>query len=61
MNTLEEATTDIVKATAKITETMIKKAWTIAEAAVEKKAPSEYLSQQGIQAIQGKTPTGRGK
>ena len=37
----------------KTTEALIKKAWSILDAASEKKAPSEYLSKQAIQSVQG--------
>ena len=42
-----------VDTTTKLAETAIKKAWSILDAASEKKPPSEYLSQNAIKAIQG--------
>ena len=51
---VEKIVTDIVRTTAKVVETGVKKAWSIIDAAVEKKAPSEALSKKGIGAIQGK-------
>lgn len=45
---------DVTKTGLKLAESAIKKAWSIMEAASEKQAPSEYLSQQGINAMQGK-------
>jgi hypothetical protein len=44
---------DTVKATARLAEAALKKAWSIMEAAAEKKPPSEYLSQNAVRAIQG--------
>jgi len=35
-------------------DSAIKKAWSILDAASEKKPPSEYLSKQAISAIQGR-------
>jgi hypothetical protein len=48
-----QVATDVVKATAKLTEAAIRKVWSILDAASEKKPPSEYLSQDAIKAIQG--------
>lgn len=45
--------TDVVRTTAKLAEAALKKAWSIMEAAAEKKPPSEYLSQNAVKAIQG--------
>jgi hypothetical protein len=50
---LEKTVADAVVTTAKVVETGLKKAWSILDAASEKKAPSEYLSKDGISAIQG--------
>ena len=44
---------DVVDRAKKVTETTIKKSWSILDAASEKKAPSEYLNHQAIRAIQG--------
>ena len=56
--TLESAATkaavDTTRATVRTAETAVKKAWSILDAATEKKTPSETLSPQAIQAIQGK-------
>jgi hypothetical protein len=35
-------------------EAMVKKAWSVLEAAAEKQSPSEYLSPRAVSAIQGK-------
>lgn len=35
-------------------EQLLKKVWSIMDAAAEKQTPSQYLSDVGIQAIQGK-------
>lgn len=48
------AAVDVARTGLSLTETIIKKAWTLLEAAVEKQAPSEYLSEKGIRAMQGK-------
>jgi hypothetical protein len=46
---------DGVQKAVRTVEAGIKKAWSILEAAEQKKAPSEMLSPSAIQAIQGKT------
>ena len=51
---LEKTVADAVVTTAKVVETGLKKAWSILDAASEKKAPSEYLSKNAMSAIQGK-------
>ena len=51
---LEKTVTDVALTTAKVVEAGLKKAWSILDAASEKKAPSEYLSKKAIGAIQGK-------
>ena len=48
-----KATTDVVRTGTKIAEAGIKKAWSILDAASEKKPPSEVLSQKAVRAIQG--------
>jgi hypothetical protein len=35
-------------------ESLVKKAWSIMDAAAEKKTPSQYLSDQAVRSIQGK-------
>lgn len=45
---------EVTKLTTKLAETAVKKAWNLAEAATEKKAPGEYLSKQALNAVQGK-------
>lgn len=51
----------VVRETASLTKTavkegayLVKKAWSIMEAATEKSRPGEYLSTRAIQSIQGK-------
>ncbi len=39
-------------------ETAIRKAWSLMEAAAEKKRPSEVMSRAAVQRMQGKRPTG---
>jgi hypothetical protein len=51
--TATKVATDVVNQTMKVTETAIKKAWSIMEAAAEKKSPSEYLGSKAIKSIQG--------
>ncbi|MCA9941790.1 MAG: hypothetical protein KC418_24295 [Anaerolineales bacterium] len=36
-------------------EALVKKAWSVMEAATEKEKASQYLSEKGIKAIQGKS------
>jgi phage/plasmid primase-like uncharacterized protein len=49
-----ETAADTTKSSLKLAETAVKKAWTLMEAAVEKQSPTEYLSEKGIRAMQGK-------
>jgi hypothetical protein len=60
---LEAAGTEMAKAAVDVTQTglklvdsAVKKAWSVMDAASEKRAPSEYLSQQAISAMQGNAP-----
>ena len=48
--TVSEGTKGVVRAG----EQLVKKLWSIMDAASEKKLPSDYLSTQAIQSIQGK-------
>lgn len=48
-----KATTDAVRTGTKIVESTIKKAWSVLDAASEKKPPSEVLSQKAVRAVQG--------
>ena len=53
----EELIAEAVKtaqAAEEVVESLIKKAWSIMDAASEKKAPSQYLNDQAIRSIQGK-------
>ena len=45
---------DVAKKSAKEGVNLVKKAWSIMEAASEKKSPQEYLSPKAIRNIQGK-------
>lgn len=54
--TATKAVADGAKETARTAEKLVKKLWSIMDAASEKKAPSDYLSAQTIQSIQGKAP-----
>lgn len=49
----EKLVTDGVKIVANAAETLVKKAWSILDAAAEKEAPSEVLTDIAIKAIQG--------
>ncbi len=44
-----------VTETVKATENVVKKIWTLLDAASEKEQPSKFLSQQAVEAIQGRT------
>lgn len=46
-------TADVAKTSAKEGTNLIKKAWSLMEAASEKKTPQEYLSPKTIRTIQG--------
>ena len=54
-STAAKASRDVMDSTKRVTETAIKKAWSILDAASEKKLPSEYLGQRAISAIQGRS------
>jgi hypothetical protein len=47
-------TTDVAQKSVKEGVNLVKKAWSIMEAASEKKTPQEYLSPKAISSIQGK-------
>ena len=49
-----KATKDTVDKSTRVIETSVKKAWSIMDAAVEKKAPSEQLNKRAMSAVQGK-------
>jgi hypothetical protein len=51
---LEKTVIDAAATAVKVVDAGLKKAWSILDAAGEKKAPSEYLSKNAISAIQGK-------
>jgi hypothetical protein len=51
--TAAKATSDVVDKSLRLTETAIKKAWSILDAVSEKRPPSEYLSPKAVKAIQG--------
>lgn len=56
---VEKALGGVAEKPARNVEKSIIKAWSILDAASEKKPPSEYLSQRAIKAIQGfSQPTG---
>jgi hypothetical protein len=53
----EKSITDVATKTVQVAkeglERFVKKAWSIMDAASEKKMPSQYLSDQAIRSIQG--------
>ena len=51
--TIAKTASDAAGSSLKMAETTVKKTWSILDAAIEKKPPSEYLSQSGIKAMQG--------
>jgi hypothetical protein len=53
-DTVMRDTVSVMKTAVKETEKLIKKAWSIMDAASEKAQPSEYLSPKAVQSIQGK-------
>jgi hypothetical protein len=53
LETAAKTVTDAASQTLKVADTAIKKAWSIMEAASEKKSPSEYLGQKAVKSIQG--------
>lgn len=52
--TTAKAASDMTKGVVRAGEQLVKKLWSIMDAASEKKPPSDYLSTQAIQSIQGK-------
>ncbi len=53
---LEKAATDAAVTGIKTVEKGLRAVWSMMDAASEKKSPSQVLSPQGIQAIQGNPP-----
>jgi hypothetical protein len=51
---IADATVKTAQAAEKGLERFIKKAWSIMDAASEKKTPSQYLSDRAVRSIQGK-------
>lgn len=52
--TAADASIKTVKKVEKGVERLLKKAWSVMDAAAEKQPPSQYLSDVGIRSIQGK-------
>lgn len=50
---VEKVVTDAVTTAAKLAEAAIKKAWSLMDAATEKKPPTEVLTPNAVKAIQG--------
>jgi hypothetical protein len=53
LETAAKTVTDVASQTLKVADAAVKKAWSIMEAAAEKKSPSEYLGSKAIKSIQG--------
>ena len=51
--TAADASVKTAKTVEKGAERLLKKAWSMMDAAAEKQTPSQYLSDAGIKAIQG--------
>lgn len=51
--TAAKAVQDVTTKTIQAADSTMKKFWSILDAATEKKPPSEYLSQKGIDSMQG--------
>lgn len=51
-----KAVSDSAKVATKGAEKLVKKLWSIMDAASEKKPPGEFLSSRAISSIQGKHP-----
>lgn len=52
---LEKLAVDTAFDTVRVTAITVKEIWSVLDAAAEKPAPSRYLSEKAIQAIQGLT------
>lgn len=52
--TAADTTVQAAQEVEKKTEQLLKKVWSVMDAAAEKQTPSQYLSDAGIKAIQGK-------
>lgn len=55
-STAVKTVSDTTKGVVRNAETLVKKLWSIMDAASEKKAPGDFLSSQAISSIQGKRP-----
>lgn len=55
---ISDAAVQAARSAEKGMEKMVKKAWSIIDAASEKKAPSEYLSQRATRSIRGEVSDG---
>jgi hypothetical protein len=51
---IADATVKTAQAAEKGAEGLVKKAWSIMEAASEKKAPSQFLGDHAVRSIQGR-------
>lgn len=56
METATKTTVEGVKTGVKETEKLVKKLWSLMDAAARKEKPGEYLSSPAIRSIQGKRP-----
>ena len=55
-STAVKTVSDGTKGIVRTAENLVKKLWSIMDAASEKKAPGDYLSSKAISSIQGKRP-----
>ncbi|MBP8001777.1 MAG: hypothetical protein KA338_21170 [Chloroflexi bacterium] len=51
---LEKTVVDTTAKSVKVAESFLKKAWSIMDAASQKETASQYLSDAGVKAMQGK-------
>lgn len=55
-NMVIKETLSVTKAVTKLGEGILKKPWSIMDAASKKMQPGEFLSKQAMQSVQGKPP-----
>ena len=53
VSTVVKGTADVARKGVGVVESLVRKAWSVLDAASEKKVPSENLSKGAIRAIQG--------
>lgn len=50
---IADATTETARVAEKGMESLVRKAWSVMEAASEKRAPSQYLTERAVSSIRG--------